>query len=102
MGQGNAVFYGLMGIVHIHLKAVKGLPSMETLTAWGVGRVAPGPRGSLTSSLLILFFMLPSQPLHTVHYAFPIWFSLRSETPVFFGPEVFIMSGRRVEGAAKG
>lgn len=35
MGQRNTVFYRLLGIVCFHLKAIKGLPSMETLTAWG-------------------------------------------------------------------
>ena len=34
-GQRNTVFYGLLGIVCFHLKAVKGLPRMEALTAWG-------------------------------------------------------------------
>lgn len=34
-GQRNPVFYGLLGIACFHLKAIKGLPSMETLTAWG-------------------------------------------------------------------
>lgn len=32
---GTLVFYGLLGIVFFHLKAIKGLPSMESLTAWG-------------------------------------------------------------------
>lgn len=37
VGQRNTVFYGLLGIVCFHLKAIKGLPSMETPTAWGCG-----------------------------------------------------------------
>lgn len=44
MGQRNTVFYGLLGIVFFHLKAVKGLPSMETVTArgWDTAHLGPG------------------------------------------------------------
>lgn len=41
MGQRNTVFYGLLGIVCLHLKAIKGLPSMETHSL-GVGHGTPG------------------------------------------------------------
>lgn len=30
-----SVFYELLGIVHFHLRAIKGLHSLETPTAWG-------------------------------------------------------------------
>lgn len=40
-GRGGCLLW-LLGTECFHLQAIKGLPSMETLTAWGVGRVAPG------------------------------------------------------------